>query len=69
MSSTFASCLLFFILIVEAFAGARGVKFMLNRCDYTVWPRVLANAGRAGLDTTRFELAPGASWGFQVTSS
>nr|GMD93811.1 thaumatin-like protein 1 [Ipomoea batatas] len=67
MSPTFASCLLFFILIVE---GARGATFMLiNRCGYTVWPGILANAGSAGLDTTGFELAPGGSRGFQVTAS
>nr|GME20117.1 thaumatin-like protein 1 [Ipomoea batatas] len=67
MSPTFASCLLFFILIVE---GARGATFMLiNRCGYTVWPGILANAGSAGLDTTGFELSPGGSRGFQVTAS
>ncbi|XP_019194745.1 PREDICTED: thaumatin-like protein 1b [Ipomoea nil] len=67
MSPTFASCLLFFILIVE---GARGATFMLiNRCGYTVWPGVLANASSTGLNTTGFELAPGTWRGFEVTSS
>ncbi|XP_059460628.1 thaumatin-like protein 1 isoform X2 [Corylus avellana] len=39
---------------------------IINRCDYTIWPGILANAGSARLDSTGFELAPGGSRSFQA---
>ncbi|KAL0323198.1 UNVERIFIED_CONTAM: Thaumatin-like protein 1 [Sesamum angustifolium] len=44
-----------------------GTTFTLvNRCDYTVWPGILSNAGSSGLDTTGFQLQPGATRSFQA---
>lgn len=39
---------------------------IINKCDYTVWPGILANAGSSGLGTTGFELRPGGSRSFQA---
>ncbi|XP_054787106.1 thaumatin-like protein 1 isoform X2 [Prosopis cineraria] len=36
----------------------------VNRCHYTVWPGILANAGSGSLDTTGFELPTDASRSF-----
>ncbi|KAK6939332.1 Thaumatin family [Dillenia turbinata] len=42
--------------------GISGATFtIVNNCGYTVWPGVLANADKSGLETTGFELPPGAS--------
>ncbi|XP_057766099.1 thaumatin-like protein 1 [Salvia miltiorrhiza] len=50
---------LIFLIMVK---GSLGTSFLLvNRCDYTVWPGILSNAGSSGLDTTGFELPPGAT--------
>ncbi|XP_048130316.1 thaumatin-like protein 1 [Rhodamnia argentea] len=47
--------------------GISGATFtLINRCDFTVWPGVLANAGTAALGSTGFELPPGASRSFQA---
>ncbi|KAL0432344.1 UNVERIFIED_CONTAM: Thaumatin-like protein 1 [Sesamum latifolium] len=47
--------------------GSLGTTFTLvNRCDYTVWPGILSNAGSSGLDTTGFQLQPGATRSFQA---
>ncbi|MED6180805.1 Thaumatin-like protein 1 [Stylosanthes scabra] len=47
--------------------GALGAKFtVINKCDYTVWPGILANAGSSALDTTGFELPSGGSRSFQA---
>lgn len=49
------------------FLGNLGATFLLvNRCDYTVWPGILPNAGSAGLDTTGFELPTGSTRSFQA---
>ncbi|KAK3023787.1 hypothetical protein RJ639_043403 [Escallonia herrerae] len=55
---------LFFLVICGGISGAT-FTFM-NRCDYTVWPGILANAGTAKLDSTGFELTPGGSRSFQA---
>ncbi|XP_010530273.1 PREDICTED: thaumatin-like protein 1b [Tarenaya hassleriana] len=34
---------------------------MINKCDYTVWPGILSNAGVPPLPTTGFSLQPGES--------
>lgn len=39
---------------------------LTNRCNYIVWPGILANAGSEKLDTTGFELPPGGSRSFQA---
>ncbi|KAI3460408.1 hypothetical protein Pfo_017071 [Paulownia fortunei] len=68
MSSTFSSSYVLYItLIFLAMAkGSLGTTFTLvNRCDYTVWPGILSNAGSSGLDTTGFQLPPGATRSFQ----
>lgn len=47
--------------------GISGATFtIINRCDYTVWPGVLANAGTASLESTGFELGPGGSRSFDA---
>ncbi|GLT39259.1 hypothetical protein SLA2020_134600 [Shorea laevis] len=47
--------------------GATGAKFtFINRCDFTVWPGILAGSGSAILDSTGFELTKGSSRSFQA---
>ena len=41
--------------------GEAATFTFVNRCADTVWPGVLSNAGSARLDTTGFELPPGAA--------
>ncbi|MBA0635048.1 hypothetical protein Godav_022043, partial [Gossypium davidsonii] len=44
-----------------------GASFtFINRCDYTVWPGILANAGTPSLGTTGFELPKDSSRSFQA---
>lgn len=38
----------------------------INKCDYSVWPGILANAGSSPLDSTGFELPTGTSRSFQA---
>ncbi|KAJ9165959.1 hypothetical protein P3X46_020769 [Hevea brasiliensis] len=46
--------------------GVSGAGFtVINRCGHTVWPGILANAGSPAMDSTGFELPPGASRSFQ----
>ncbi|XP_061372404.1 thaumatin-like protein 1 isoform X2 [Gastrolobium bilobum] len=48
-------------------AGVMGAMFtFVNKCDYTVWPGILANAGTPMLDTTGFELPKDTSRSFQA---
>ncbi|PIN17296.1 hypothetical protein CDL12_10043 [Handroanthus impetiginosus] len=55
--------LIFLITIKASF----GTKFtLINRCDYTIWPGILSNAGGSGFDTTGFELSPHATRSFQT---
>ncbi|XP_022876047.1 thaumatin-like protein 1 [Olea europaea var. sylvestris] len=69
MSSKFSShfdyITLVFLLIFGK--GSLGATFTLtNRCDYTVWPGILANAGSSKLDSTGFELPSGGTRTFQA---
>ncbi|KAK4437645.1 Thaumatin-like protein 1 [Sesamum alatum] len=44
---------------------AFGATFtFVNKCEYTVWPGILANAGSPTLDSTGFELPPDSSRAF-----
>ncbi|XP_068314035.1 thaumatin-like protein 1 [Pyrus communis] len=55
-------------LILFAFCckGISGATFtVMNKCDYTVWPGILSNAGTTSLDSTGLELPPGGSRSFQ----
>ncbi|CAI0445229.1 unnamed protein product, partial [Linum tenue] len=46
---------------------ALGATFTFsNRCDYTIWPGILANAGSPKLESTGFELAEGSTRSFQA---
>ncbi|BAT82858.1 hypothetical protein LR48_Vigan07g277800 [Vigna angularis] len=55
------------LIWVFLFKGASCATFtLINKCDYTVWPGILANAGSSGLDSTGFELKPGGSRIFQA---
>ncbi|OAY22623.1 thaumatin-like protein 1 [Manihot esculenta] len=55
-----------FTVSTSLIGGVSGAKFtLINRCSYTVWPGILANAGTAALDSTGFELPPGGSRSFQ----
>ncbi|CAI0445228.1 unnamed protein product, partial [Linum tenue] len=48
-------------------SGALGATFTFsNRCDYTIWPGILANAGSPKLESTGFELAEGSTRSFQA---
>ncbi|XP_037435606.1 thaumatin-like protein 1 [Triticum dicoccoides] len=60
-SSSIAGLLLFVIAsFLQGLVVAAGVTFTFtNRCGGTVWPGVLANSGRAPLETTGFALGPG----------
>ncbi|KAK1362297.1 thaumatin-like protein 1b [Heracleum sosnowskyi] len=39
---------------------------LINKCNYVVWPGILANAGTTKLDSTGFQLTPGGSRTFQA---
>ncbi|GAA0167635.1 hypothetical protein LIER_40421 [Lithospermum erythrorhizon] len=66
----FCSCLINFTCIILLITqGIIGATFTLvNRCSYTVWPGILANADSSKLDSTGFELAPGSTRSFQAPS-
>ncbi|KAL0325885.1 UNVERIFIED_CONTAM: Thaumatin-like protein 1 [Sesamum radiatum] len=55
---------LIFLFMPQTSLGT--VFTLVNRCDYTVWPGILSNAGSAGLDTTGFQLPPRATRSFQA---
>ncbi|CBI37894.3 hypothetical protein VitviT2T_003104 [Vitis vinifera] len=61
-------CSSIFILNISLMAfstGVLGATFtFVNRCEYTVWPGILANAGSARLDSTGFELPKDTSRSF-----
>ncbi|GMH17879.1 hypothetical protein Nepgr_019720 [Nepenthes gracilis] len=47
--------------------GASGATFtFINKCEYTVWPGILANAGSPSLDSTGFALPTDGSRTFQA---
>ncbi|GAV88401.1 Thaumatin domain-containing protein [Cephalotus follicularis] len=57
--------LLNLILLLVTYKGVLGATFsFVNRCEYTVWPGILANAGSPSLDTTGFELPTSTSRSF-----
>ncbi|KAF2324698.1 hypothetical protein GH714_016362 [Hevea brasiliensis] len=66
-SSAIYITLTLFITISSSFiGGVSGATFtLINRCGYTVWPGILANAGSPALDSTGFELPSGGSRSFQ----
>ncbi|KAL3613962.1 Thaumatin-like protein 1 [Castilleja foliolosa] len=52
-----AYILSFFISLLLFYRAAFGTTFtFVNKCEYTVWPGILANAGSPRLDSTGFEL-------------
>uniref|UniRef100_A0A7C9DX05 Uncharacterized protein n=1 Tax=Opuntia streptacantha TaxID=393608 RepID=A0A7C9DX05_OPUST len=54
-----------FLLLLST--GAWGATFtFVNKCEYTVWPGILANAGSPRLDSTGFELPADTSRGFRA---
>ncbi|XP_042508653.1 thaumatin-like protein 1 [Macadamia integrifolia] len=66
ISSCSPSLILAFVLLLMC-RGASGAVFMfVNKCDYSVWPGILANAGSPTLDSTGFELPTGSSRSFQA---
>ena len=49
------------------FAGVSGSTFtFVNKCDFRVWPGILASAGSPKLESTGFSLAKGGSRRFQA---
>ncbi|KAJ4963937.1 hypothetical protein NE237_023876 [Protea cynaroides] len=66
LSSSSPSLIFSFVLLLIC-RGASGATFtFVNKCDYTVWPGILANAGSPRLDSTGFELPKGSSRSFQA---
>ncbi|XP_062102584.1 thaumatin-like protein 1 [Humulus lupulus] len=62
---SFSNYFLLLLLIVSR--GVSGATFtFVNKCDFTVWPGILASAGSPKLDSTGFELAKGTSRLFQA---
>ncbi|KAM7255808.1 hypothetical protein ACFE04_011549 [Oxalis oulophora] len=54
--------LLSFFVLLFISTGVFGATFtFINKCENTLWPGVLANAGSPKLETTGFELQQGAS--------
>ncbi|KAB2045831.1 hypothetical protein ES319_D01G189400v1 [Gossypium barbadense] len=59
--------ILYLIVLTLNSKGALGASFtFVNRCGYTVWPGILANAGSPTLDSTGFELPKDSSRSFQA---
>ncbi|BFG42298.1 hypothetical protein CerSpe_285720 [Prunus speciosa] len=55
------------LLLFITFRGVSGTTFtFVNRCDYTVWPGILANANSPRLDSTGFELPKQTARTFQA---
>ncbi|TKY67677.1 Thaumatin protein [Spatholobus suberectus] len=62
-----SSCFTLIALLLLTPAGVMGATFsFVNKCDYTVWPGILANAGSPPLDSTGFELPKDTSRAFQA---
>ncbi|KAK8668464.1 hypothetical protein V6N13_105917 [Hibiscus sabdariffa] len=63
--SSLALTLLYLIVFTLNSKGVFGASFtFVNRCSYTVWPGILANAGSPALDSTGFELPKDSSRSF-----
>lgn len=62
------SIITFFSIILLVFLeGVTAATFtFINKCDYTVWPGILANPGSPKLESTGFELTKGSSRSFQA---
>ncbi|KAE8690672.1 Pathoproteinsis-related thaumatin superfamily protein isoform 2 [Hibiscus syriacus] len=59
--------ILYLIVLTVNSKGVLGASFtFVNRCTYTVWPGILANAGSPALDRTGFELPKDSSRSFQA---
>lgn len=64
-SSTLFLTISFVLLVFPR--GIFGATFtFVNKCEYTVWPGILANAGSPSLDSTGFELPKDSSRLFQA---
>ncbi|KAK7264179.1 hypothetical protein RJT34_31784 [Clitoria ternatea] len=70
-----SSCFIFIVLLLSpatlfltiSSSGVMGATFtFINKCDYTVWPGILANAGSPPLDTTGFQLPKDTSRSLQA---
>ncbi|KAL9296324.1 hypothetical protein ACSQ67_022220 [Phaseolus vulgaris] len=62
------SCLTLIALLFTP-SGVMGATFtFVNRCEYTVWPGILANAGSPPLQSTGFELPKDTSRAFQAST-
>ncbi|CAK9148294.1 unnamed protein product [Ilex paraguariensis] len=69
LSSSSSSLYMTSLILLVICRGTSGATFtLINRCDYLVWPGILANAGSTKLDSTGFELPPGGSKSFQAPS-
>lgn len=56
-----------FVSLLFICKGVAGHTFtFVNKCDYTVWPGILASAGSPVLESTGFELTKGSSRTFQA---
>ncbi|KAG5526801.1 hypothetical protein RHGRI_032914 [Rhododendron griersonianum] len=63
----FPLILTFSLTLLLLSKGVLGATFTFyNKCDYTVWPGILANAGSPSLDSTGFELPTDSSRTFQA---
>ncbi|KAI3774301.1 hypothetical protein L1987_48851 [Smallanthus sonchifolius] len=66
-SSSITHTLTIFFALSILSKGVLGATFtFVNKCDYTVWPGILANAGSPVLDSTGFELPEDSSRSFQA---
>ncbi|KAL5788831.1 hypothetical protein ACOSP7_005780 [Xanthoceras sorbifolium] len=65
MELTLSSLILTLIVLLATSRGVSSATFtFVNRCDYTIWPGILANAGSSTLDSTGFELPTDSSRSF-----
>ncbi|KAH9694766.1 hypothetical protein WN943_024125 [Citrus x changshan-huyou] len=64
-SCTSTSLILPLIVLLATSQGVLSATFtFVNKCDYTIWPGILANAGSPRLDSTGFELPQDSSRSF-----
>nr|UPH74557.1 thaumatin-like protein [Allium sativum]UPH74558.1 thaumatin-like protein [Allium sativum] len=61
--STFISFVILTVLILKSHCTT---FTFTNKCDTTIWPGILTNAGSAPLNPTGFELEPGQTQSFQA---
>ncbi|CAN1276467.1 Thaumatin-like protein 1 [Linum perenne] len=63
----FSCLILTFLLLLVTPQGVFAATFtFVNRCEYTLWPGILANAGSPKLDSTGFPLPQGSTRAFQA---